>query len=110
MKKIKKVKATNIIAYILFATLILSVGYAIVRCVMAPSEIAEGEPYEKLKSDYLLMIVQCVLGIVVMMLPTFITHKWKIVVPNAIVIPNPAAFTAVGKDTMPSIARADKFP
>ncbi|MBQ7338668.1 MAG: hypothetical protein IJW40_09490 [Clostridia bacterium] len=86
MKKRRNIKATSVIAYILFSTLILSVGYAVIRCMMAPSEIAQGEPYEKLKSDYVLMIVQCALGIIVMMLPTFISHKWKIVVPNAIVI------------------------
>lgn len=86
MKERTKNKLAVIIGWILLITLILSVGYAVIRCIMAPSEIEEGQPFEKLKSDYILMILQCSLGIVVMMLPTFLSHKWKVVVPNTIVI------------------------
>ena len=86
MKERTKNKLAVIIGWILLITLILSVGYAVIRCIMAPSEIEEGQPFEKLKSDYVLMILQCSLGIVVMMLPTFLSHKWKVVVPNTVVI------------------------
>ena len=86
MKERTKNRIAVITGWILLVTLILSVGYAAIRCIMAPAEIEDGKPYQKLKSDYILMILQCTLGIIVMMLPTFISHKWKIVVPNAIVI------------------------
>ncbi len=86
MKLEARSKATKIIGIILFVTLVLSVVYALVNFIMAPADVALAQPYEKIKTDYLLMMTQCVLGIVVMMLPTFIARKWKIVVPNVIVI------------------------
>ena len=86
MTEEKQRKAARIIGTILFVTLVLSVIYAVVRFIFAPSEISADAPYQKIKTDYLLMITQCALGILVMMLPTFIARKWKIVVPDTIVI------------------------
>ncbi len=86
MKTENRSKVTKIAGIILFVTLVLSAIYAFVSFVLAPADAVSAEPYAKIKSDYLLMITQCMLGIVVMMLPTFIARKWKIVVPNAIVI------------------------
>lgn len=59
MRASRKPKATKIIGWILFTTLVISVAYSIVRCIMAPAESVDGEPYQKLKSDYLLMVIQC---------------------------------------------------
>lgn len=86
MTEEKQRKAARIIGIILFVTLVFSVVYAFVRFIIAPSDISATDPYQKIKSDYLLMITQCALGLLVMMLPTFIARKWKIVVPNTIVI------------------------
>jgi len=86
MKINKKEKLVKIIGITLFVSLVLSIGYAFIRFLLAPAEIINGEPYQKVKTDYLLMLTQCFLGVLVMMLPTFISHRWKIVVPNTIVI------------------------
>ena len=86
MKINKKEKMVKIIGITLFVSLVLSIGYAFIRFLLAPAEIINGEPYQKVKTDYLLMLTQCFLGVLVMMLPTFISHRWKIVVPNTIVI------------------------
>ena len=45
----EKWTARKIIAFILFLTLILSVIYALTRFILAPSELAAGEPFKKLK-------------------------------------------------------------
>ncbi len=82
----ERLTARNIIAFLLFLTLVLSVIYSLVRFILAPTELAEGAPYEKVKSDYLLMLTQCFLGLVVMSLPTIITHKLRLMVPNAMCI------------------------
>ena len=74
------------IAFVLFLTLVLSVLYALTRFILAPSEIPEGEQFTKVKSDYLLMFTQCLLGLAVMSLPTIITHKLRLMVPNAMCI------------------------
>ena len=86
MKIITKQKVKRIIGIVLHVSLLLSVIYAMTMFILAPSEIAEGQPYQKVKSDYLLMVTQCVLGLFVMLLPTFIHRRLKIVVPNTIVI------------------------
>jgi len=81
-----RLTARGIIAFILFLTLVFSVIFSLIRFIIAPDVIAEGQPYEKVKSDYLLMLTQCFLGLIVMMLPTIITHKLRLMVPNAMCI------------------------
>lgn len=78
--------ARELVAFILFATLIFSVIYSFVRFLLAPAEIAGGAEFEKLKSDYLLMFTQCALGLGVMMIPTIITHHFKLMVPGVMCI------------------------
>ena len=82
----EKMTPRTIIAFILFLTLVFSVIFSLVKFILAPEEIAEGAHYEKVKSDYLLMLTQCFLGLVVMSLPTIITHKLRLMVPNAMCI------------------------
>ncbi len=86
MKAEKKSRVTKIIGIVLLVTLVLSVVYALVNFILAPAQADPALPHQKLKSDYLLMTTQCVLGIVVMMIPTIIARRWKVVVPDAIVI------------------------
>ena len=86
MKIRNKVKATTVIGIILLLSLIGSAVYSAIKLYIAPSEIIDGEPYQKIKSDYLLMLTQCLLGLIVMMLPSVVKHKLQIVVPNPIVI------------------------
>ena len=74
------------IGWILFISLVLSVIYAFVRFLLAPEAIPEGEPYIKLKSDYLLMLTQCIAGLCVTLLPTLLSHKWRIEVSSNIEI------------------------
>ena len=76
----------EVVAMILFATLIFSVVYSLVRFLLAPEELADGAEFEKLKSDYLLMLTQCTLGLAVMMIPTVITRHFKLMVPGVMCI------------------------
>lgn len=88
-KKRREARAGRVLpvfGVILLCSLVLSVGYALVRFLLAPAELPEGAPYEKLKSDYLLVLTQCLLGIVVMMLPSLLARRWKIVLPNVITV------------------------
>lgn len=72
----------NLIGRILFVTLFLSIGYTIVRIIMAPSEPVNAELYVKVKSDYVLMLLQCLLGLIVMMIPSIIERRFSIDIPN----------------------------
>lgn len=62
----------KIMAVLLFLSLLASVVYCIVRLVTE----TEG------RSDYLLMLVQCLLGLVVMLLPSILTHRFRIPIPS----------------------------
>ena len=71
MTKVKKKPNFKLIfGTVLFITLVLSIIYAIVSMIMAP-EVSD-EPYEKIKSDYSLMLLQCSLGMVVMFIPSLL--------------------------------------
>ena len=78
----KTTSLQSMIATALFITLVLSLIFSLFRFFTAPAEIFEGEPYRKVKSDYLLMSMQCASGLIVMLLPTFITRRFKLVVPD----------------------------
>lgn len=82
----RKISAMKVIGVILMISLAMSVVYSLVRLLIAPSEIPEDGRRTLLKSDYLLMLIQCMLGLIVMMLPSILARKWKIVLPNVICI------------------------
>lgn len=73
----------KIAAVVVFATLAASAAYALANALLAPSELAPGAEFRKVKSDYVLMFIQCALGILVMFLPSMIERRWRIEVPGA---------------------------
>lgn len=83
MKKRKwRLNWEKIVFWFVFITLIGSAVFSAIHISTAPAHLEEGEPYQKLKSDYVLMVLQCVLGAVVMFLPTLIERKFKIEIPG----------------------------
>lgn len=82
--KSKEIKCNwrKIFGLILFITLIASIIYIIVMLFLSPSGISGTETFIHVKSDYLLMLIQCILGLVVMMIPSFIERKFSISIPN----------------------------
>jgi len=81
-KALKKTKWRTLIGVILFLSLLLSIFYIIYKIIVSPAEAAGPADYEHLKSDYSLMLVQCLLGLIVMALPSVIERKWSIAIPN----------------------------
>lgn len=81
----RKYDAKTILSWILFASLVLSAVYTIYRLIVAPSASEAGE-FDMQRADYTLMLLQCLLGIVVMMLPSIIERKWSVPIPNFIYI------------------------
>jgi len=67
---------------ILLLTLVLSIGYAVYKIIVSPVDGSISQEYEHIKSDYILMLIQCTLGLVVMFLPNFLEKKWSVFVPN----------------------------
>lgn len=85
VEKVKKRDAKTILSWILFASLVLSAVFTVIRLILAPSATEAGE-FDMQRSDYTLMLIQCLLGIVVMMLPSIIERRWAIPIPNFIYI------------------------
>jgi tetrahydromethanopterin S-methyltransferase subunit E len=72
----------KIVGIFLFITLIASMVHIVIMLFLSPPGISGTEAYANVKSDYTLMLIQCILGLVVMMLPTLIERKWSIGIPN----------------------------
>ena len=85
VKKPKRYSIKEIVSFFLLISLIISVVYSFMRFVAAPSE-PMGDVYEKLKSDYRLMLIQCSVGLIVMCLPGIVSRKFKVVVPGTICV------------------------
>ena len=63
----KRFNWNSFIYNFVFITMILSVIFLTIRIVLAPSEAMAEDV--RVKSDYVLMLVQCILGVVAMRLP-----------------------------------------
>ncbi|NLN47005.1 MAG: hypothetical protein GX153_10660 [Clostridiaceae bacterium] len=73
------------IAYwILFVFLAVSSVFTVVRLILAPAETTD--EFTKIKSDYVLMLLQCLVGLVVMSLPGLIERKRQIDIPDSLEI------------------------
>ena len=79
-------RAAKMISGFLILSLLFSIGYCILRLVQAPAELPPEAAYGKVKSDYLLMLIQCVLGVVVWSLPSFLRKRFSIRLPNLFLI------------------------
>lgn len=71
---------------ILFISLILSAVYSAVRILFPPPVSAGESSYVHGRSDYVLMFIQCLLGLTVHALPSMVHRRWKFYVPNFICI------------------------
>ena len=85
MRKIKQWNWSKILSMFVFASLLVSAIFVAVRLVLAPSQ-PDGSNFERLNSDYVLMLVQCVLGMVVLLLPSVIARRLKIEIPSGMMI------------------------
>ena len=84
MKIKKKLKAKDIIARIVLVSLALSVIYVLIRLINAP---ASDERIDiKVKSDYMLMLIQCIFGILALSLPYTLHKRASIQLPDSFLI------------------------
>lgn len=87
LKKTQDNNLKKIIGLFLFFTLIISIVYIIIRIIIAPTEVdTMHNQHIKVKGDYVLTLLQCLLGIVVMMIPQFIEKRKSIDIPDFIEI------------------------
>lgn len=78
-------KGKNVLLGIVFVLLVASIAYAVYMFFQAPAEAAT-DAGERLKSDYVLMVLQCTFGALVIFLPQRVENRFEIDIPNAIEI------------------------
>lgn len=76
----KKEKIKKYIANFVLASFVIPIGYLIYRIIVSSNELPS-EIYTRTRSDYILMLVQCVLGVYALILPTFVSRKYKVQIP-----------------------------
>ena len=77
-------KWTRIVYMLVLSSFILPIGYLIYRLIAWDEETAQA--LSRTQADYALMLVQCLLGIVVIHLPTFLTKHFHFELPAALYI------------------------
>lgn len=71
--------------FVLF-TLIATTIFLIYAIAVAPVDRDAIDSFERVKSDYILMFVQCLLGIFAMLLPGIVEKKIKIEIPSTMLL------------------------
>jgi len=73
----------KIITTAVFASFILSFLYVLMVIILSPKYITA----DRTTSEYALMLLQCILGIFAMLLPGFLEHRIKLIIPSSMLIP-----------------------
>lgn len=73
----------RIVWWIVLLSFIVPIVFLTVRIILAPSGPVEQE-HTRLKSDYVLMLVQCILGLIAMLLPVILSRRFEFRLPSTI--------------------------
>ena len=82
----KQINWEKVVVWTVLVTLIFSVVFVIIMMIKSPWETKSNEPNARTKGDYSLMLLQCVLGILAMFLPSMLEHRIKIIIPSRMMI------------------------
>lgn len=85
-RKKRSISWKKLIGILLFLSLLFSIGYAVACMIRSPSVAPPGDPHAKVKSDYTLMLVQCMTAILVMFLPSALERRFRLEIPNYMVV------------------------
>lgn len=79
----RKLNITKLLYFAVLISFILPIAYLIVKIIlMSSAVITDPRPI----SDYVLMLLECILGIIVIHLPAFLEKKFSFVVPKTLYI------------------------
>ena len=83
MKKIFNVR--NLLWFILF-TFAISVVFVTIRIILAPSVAPTSDVPVRVKGDYVLMLLQCCVGLIAMLIPRVLIRRIQLNVPTAMLV------------------------
>jgi len=84
MKKARNVNWDRVVFVLVFAALAAGSVYAVVHIATAPAAALTED--QKAKSDYVLTLFQCMLGLVAIFLPTILAKRFNLVIPRGMTI------------------------
>lgn len=86
-KAAKRVKANKILYFFVLFSFIVPIVYLVIKLIILdPAGIDTWDDSYRSSADYLLMIVQCMLGIFALHIPSLLSKKFRFVVPTMLYI------------------------
>lgn len=85
MKKIDaetKQKIGKILSACVMISFIAPLGFLIYKIATTSNVLSEADVSGRVKTDYILMLLQCILGIFAMILPGILTKKFRVEIPD----------------------------
>ncbi len=82
----RNVKWLDVLNTFVLISLIIAIIAVSVVLVLAPSTPDATLPFKRLKSDYVLMLLQCIVGVFAMLLPKFLNEKVNLKVPSTMML------------------------
>ena len=79
---LKKIFTVERLSRFILLSLIVSVVFICIRIGLAPSDTLGGEEGVRVKSDYVLMLLQCIVGVIAMLLPGMLKVRSGIIIPS----------------------------
>lgn len=86
MNEIKKEKFEKIFSIWVLISFVVPIVFLIFRIIVVSIEESTFVDFERTQSDYILMLIQCLLGAFALVLPTFLTRKYNIKIPTTMYI------------------------
>mgnify|MGYP003318671623 CR=1 FL=1 len=78
----KKRNWKKIISIFVMVSFIVPIGFLSYKIATTTNDIVPGSGEIRVRSDYVLMLLQCLLGIVAMGIPSYLNKKFSIEIPN----------------------------
>ncbi len=82
----KPINWQKIISITVIILLCMSIIYVIIALTLAPSVDTRHAAHQREKSDYVLMLLQCILGLFAMFLPAMLKKRIHLVIPSYMMI------------------------
>lgn len=77
-------KVAKILGALVMISFIAPIGFLIFKVATTSNVVSEASTDGRVKSDYILMLLECILGIFAMVLPSMLTKKFRLVIPDKI--------------------------
>lgn len=77
-------KIAKILGALVMISFIAPIGFLIFKVATTSNVVSEASTDGRVKSDYILMLLECILGIFAMILPSMLTKRFRLVIPDKI--------------------------